>query len=361
MMEWIFISCVILISSIISYEDWKKSLIRNKLLLVLIFIIIAYNIVLFVIHRENYLLSSLWNIVFSISFGFILWELRFWSAGDSKMFIVLSLILLSFIPSTENPIWLDFLINTFVPLFIFYLFYTLLRSSKKDVKDAIKTSFNFYRIFVVICIFIGLSWFLTIPFSFFGLKQNLILSLIFLFVIIEVTERYFPFKLEIIFILFAILRLIIDFNNVFTLNFLLENLLIVFVFIFFRFFTLELSFKANTYSVKIPKLKIGMRPAEGIMKIKEKGRYKYKKMRLIQFSEYDLLKQRTEKFIINVGDEGLVENDIKLLNNLFKQNKLGFDSLLIHTTMPFAIFLLMGFIITSFFKSNLFITFKSMI
>jgi len=352
MIEWIFLSMVVLISSIISYDDWKRNIIKNKFLLILILATVMYNFYLFIFQHEVFLSTYFWSLIGSLVIGFFLWEFGFWPAGDSKMFIVLSFVLFSFLPPAENIVLLDFLVNSFVPLFLFSFFHVLFKSSKRDLTNAMKSSFNLHRILTIALIFIGLAWFLSLPFSIIGFQQNLLISLAILFLIMEALERYFPFKLEVAFVLLAIARIIIDYKNVLTLNFLFENVLIIFVFVFFRFFILELSFKTNTYSVKISKLKIGMRPAEGIMKTKERGKIKYIKMKLIQFSEYDILKHRSKKFIHSISDEGLTENDIKLLNNLASKNKLESNSLLIHVTIPFAIFILAGFVFTAIFNTS---------
>jgi len=88
------------------------------------------------------------------------------------------------------------------------------------------------------------------------------------------------------------------------------------------------------------KLKPGMILAEGIFR--ERGRLQ--KIRFLQSSLVESLQQRRKKFIHSIGE--LTEKDVKLLKKLRKEGRIMFGKILVYETHPFAIFILLGYVIT---------------
>lgn len=346
--ESLYILSIIFASSYISYQDWKENIIKNKLLLLLISIGVLYsalNFSLVLSNMENLLI----NIFFAFLTGFVFWLTGFWPAGDAKLFIVFSFLISIYFSSIfSSYLWLDLLVNTFVPLFFFFLVFIFLKSDRNELKKSFKFAFKPYNIFIIIISYLGIVWFILKPLNLLGIPTNFFTSFVILFIVIEIIHKIVSFKMEILYIVLVLARVALDYKNLFSLYFLLELFELIVVFVFFCFFFLRLSFKLNTQKIKLKNLKPGMKVAEGIVKNE-----KYEKILLIHYTFYDVLKQKTFKFIHNTGEEGLSIKDVKLLNRLRKEKKLDFDSILIHKSIPFAIFLLIGFSITFLINQNL--------
>ena len=182
--------------------------------------------------------------------------------------------------------------------------------------------------------------------------MNIFIFVVMLFFVMEFVNRFLSFRLEVLYILLAVLRVIIDFRNIYTINFILEIFSIIFVYLFFRFFILRLSYNLNTQKVKISDLTVGMRPAEGVLEKKEKNKITYEKIKLFHFDYIDFLFQKRKKFIHSISDEGLTKEDVRKIKYMSSNRELLFDKILIYKTTPFAIFLLVGFVITVLLKGN---------
>lgn len=359
-MELVYILSILFIGAIISYYDWKRGIIRNKLLLVLLLIGILYYSYNFSFITSN-TSPFLWNIFWAVCIGIFLWFIDIWPSGDAKLFILLSILLPTGILLTSRFPTRDFLINSFVPLFVVYLFIIFIKTSKKEIKDALKFAFSPYRIFLVFLVILGFLWFIMKGFSLIGVQPNIFIFVIMLFFIMEFVNRFLTFKLEIFYIVLAVVRLLIDFKNVYTIGFAFEFLSILFVYLFFRFFVLKLAFHLNTQAVKIKDLEPGMRSAEGILKKQEGKKTMYEKIKLFHFDYIDFLFQKRKKFIHSVSDEGLTQEDIEKIKKMRKEGELPFDEILVYKTIPFAIFLLLGFIITVLINGNFINALKMMI
>ncbi|OYT55617.1 MAG: hypothetical protein B6U68_04575 [Candidatus Aenigmarchaeota archaeon ex4484_14] len=174
MIEFIF---PILIGILISYEDFKKSLIRNKYVLLLLIYALLFQLY-FGIETMLFISTFLSSLIIS----FLFWYLGMWPAGDAKLFFALSLL--------------------FPPLFIF----------------------------------LGFAWLFTSILSLLKLPSNFFITIFAMFVAYEILRKFFTAKTETFFVLCAIVRLIIDYNNIYTIPFLYKFFTTLFVFIVLRFF-----------------------------------------------------------------------------------------------------------------------------
>jgi len=300
----------------------------------------------------------LMNFFLTLFISLLLWFVGFWPAGDAKLFIIYSLLLpleifrFSFYPA------MDLLINTFVPIFFVYMFLAFFRSDKQRIISSLKYAFEPYKIFLITVIFLGVAFFITLPLAMVGLPVNLFTFIVVLFLIIEIADRIIPVNLEFFYVFVAIIRLIIDYKNVYTLTFMKQLFLVIFIFLFFRFFILRLTFYLNTKKVKIKDLKPGMRIAEGISEVERNGKKFFEKIELIHYAVYDFLYHKKKKFIHEIGDEGLSSKNLEKLRKLREEGKIPFDEILVHQQMPFAIFLLIGFLLTLYFNGNFLLILK---
>lgn len=335
----LYIASALIVGAIVSYEDLRHGLIRNKYVLLLLMLFLFY--VLFNIHLYSKI-GFLIHLVWALFVGFFLYLIDLWSAGDGKLFIVFSLLIP--IRVLSQVTYLDFMINSFAPLFFSVFIYTLFTAGTKKIKESIEYAFRAYNVFLIVTIYLGIAWFILLPLSFIGIPTNLFTFIIAIFIVVEIFRRVTSVNLEYLFIFLAVLRLVIDYKNVFTLNFALGLTVTVFVFLFFRFFALKLTFKENVIRKGIENLEPGIEVAEGIKKKKDG----YEKKELMQSTFYDFLYQKKESF---VHSKTLTEDDIEKLRSLAEKGEIPRE-ILVHKHIPFAVFIYFGFILTILIKTN---------
>jgi len=342
MLEAAYLVLVFAIGLVVSAQDIRKGFIKNGLLTVLMLLFAAF----FSLEMGSFAPLAgafLYNLLLSSALSVAMWAFGLWPSGDSKLFIVLSAMLPpQVLASSASPLS-DMLINSFVPLFFFYFLATVVRSRKPDLKASLKKAFEPYRVAFVAFIYLGIAWFISALFTYVGITSP-VLFIIILFVTVEVFYRTKKINLEYLFIGAAALRLVIDYRAVYEVGFLSAMTATVLVFIVFRFFFLDLAFIGNTRLVKIKDLMPGMKLAEGIVKRKDGT---YEKKRIVLFTIYDVLRFGvTERFIHGISDEGLTEKEVGRITSLAGEGKLSFDEVLIHVSVPMAMFLFAGFFLT---------------
>ena len=343
MIDIILYSLFIVTLIIISYEDLKKGKIRNILLIALFFL--AAGALFYRGITYGFSVSILYQILFSSLISFLLWFSGFWPSGDAKLFIACSIFLFSLLPNVFNT----FTINIFLPFFLFYLFFLPIKTNKGEVKKAFKRAFGGYEIFLISTIFFGLVWIIAQLFSFFGLPTNFFVYIFVLFLIIEVVNKISPFNLEFFYVICAIIRVFLDYRTIYTTTFWITFLKMIIVYQFFVSFILKLSLNVNMKKVKIGELEPGMVLSEGIVKVKDKNKVTYEKKN-IGFLSLILPKKN---FIHNTTDDGLTVDDVKNIKNIKKEGKISFDELTVHKPIPFAVFILIGFVLTLLLKQNI--------
>ncbi|MCB9362110.1 prepilin peptidase [Candidatus Woesearchaeota archaeon] len=268
--------------------------------------------------------NPLQKIIVCIAIGFILWSLKFWTAGDGKLYTAFSLL----IPGGQS--WLLLMIVTFVPLFIHLSISAILKTRMLHI---IKTIINILRprhlaitaiaIFAfttaasILELFIG-----TLPMLY---KLSIFIAL---FMVIHRLKLFYIIAIPLI-----IYGLATE-----PLQRLQETGFLLLYFICFRFFALELGYFAMTKEIPLHKVKPGMVLAEDILNTTN-GIVRRKRL---FFSIFGYLKADEEKIIISAEPEGLSRNQIQQL----KQHNA--NAVRIHEIVPFAPALTVGATVTYF-------------
>ncbi len=343
MLELILIPALLL-GIYICYQDIRHGKISNVLVIFLLLLGIAYQAFSGTIMTETLAVASTFLYGFLISF--LLWWLGLWPGGDAKLFIVMLLLLPSGLYS--GSIILPYLANTFIPVFVFMTFYALFRSRAPYIKKAVSYSLNPYRISFIFIILIGFMWFFTGIIKLAGIQADYFMTILLLFAVYELFSITLSAKAEAFFILLAVLRVLLDFQGLFTMASLQFFLLVAGTFIFFRFFLIHLTYYTLTSEIRIEKLVPGMVLAEGIYP-KGKG---YAKESLLNPSLIDFIQQKKIRFIHGLDE--LTERDTERIKRLRKQGRIGFATVRICQTQPFAVFILIGYILTLLFQGGIF-------
>ncbi|MFP4151168.1 MAG: prepilin peptidase [Candidatus Aenigmatarchaeota archaeon] len=333
---------MIIAALFISYEDYRENLVRNRYVLTLL----AFGFI-FQLLQGNLLASPLrvaGIFVFGALVSFFLWFIGILPAGDSKL--LTSLLLYFPLTYYSHGLVVDFLINIFVPVFIFMFLYLLLKSDKEKVINSLKKSISPYRIVMIFVILIGFAWFIYAPLKVLGINVGYFGLVILLFLGYEILFRVSSGRTEIAFVVLAVLRVIIDFENALTLNFLFNTSLIVFLFVIIRFFTLSLSFQFYTEKKSIDDLKPGMELASGI---KEEGG-KYRIMEKIKASLVGYLMDRKEGYDLEPGP--LNREKISRLQKLERKENLEGEKVRVFEKQHFSTFIFAGYFLTFVIGTN---------
>ncbi|MEM4598474.1 MAG: A24 family peptidase C-terminal domain-containing protein [Candidatus Diapherotrites archaeon] len=339
-----FFAFAIFVSLAISLKDIKYGKIPNKYIVLLLASGIFYQ----AISAADYL-KVVFTFFYALAVAFLLWLFGIWPAGDAKLFSVLFLLLPQTLYASPN-LTFDFLVNCFVPIFFFMFFIIIAKSRFSVLKDAIKFTFQPYRVTILALALLGFVWFLSKLLSLIAFGQAIFsdyfVMLLLLFLTYEAFRRILSAKLELLFFALAVLRVVLDYRNVYSISFMLNFATMIGVFLFFRFFIIYLAFKLYTKSVPIKKLKPGMCPAEMIL---QKGNG----FERVSFLNSGLLAFGNEKrgqILHNI--DCLSEDDIKKIKKLRREKKIPFDDMLINFTQPFAIFIVLGYALTVLFGTS---------
>jgi len=303
-----------------SYTDIKYGKIKNIhiiLLLVaglLINIFFTKTLLNVSMNPKEDFLQTIFNFFISLSFGFFLWSASLWSQGDAKLFLGYSLLLpvftykhgyISFFPS------LAILINTFIPIAVFYLLNSFLHAKLKNLKTTIKQIFSPKNLINLVLYIFGLSFIIQLILSHFNISLSFILQTIILFILMEVLNKISS-KVTLIFsVIGFMLGVLFSFSSIFTLYFLFQLLSTMALFSILKLLLSITEFYSE--SVKIKNLKAGMMLSEQLVKTK-KG---MEKREFSLMTIFDIIKSMKESFMGDVKTR-LTEEDVKQLQKMRK-------------------------------------------
>lgn len=333
-----------------SYTDIRFGKIKN----ITVLLIILSGIMVNIFFTKTFLNSPfkiLINSALSLIIGFLLWNFDFLSAADAKLFFAFSLLIP--LKTYEKGTILYFpsyiiLVNSFVPIAIFFLLYSIIKMDLKHFKQEIKRMLTFRWILTMTIFMIGfssISYFLNDTFN---LKINYIFQIILMFIIFEIFNNFKRIFMYITFIIFSVLVLIISPETIFTLTFLKSVISGVLIFSTLRLLIKNLDDFSLTKNVRIEDLEPGVSLAEDITK--KKGEYIKQQTTLV--NPFTLLRYAKNKLFSSFSGK-LTEKDIKKIQKLQAEKKINFKEIRIKKTIPFAPFIFSGVLLTYIVKGNI--------
>ena len=361
-----------------SRSDMAHGLVRNRLVLAFSCLGLLLNLV-HGIGEQGYFLVYFSNAAVTFILGFSLWHAGFWSAADAKMLSAYSLLLplevyqlgfSAFFPSQL------ILFNTFVPVFLVMFLRVFTNVSLADIRHVLSrvTVPRLFRDLALV--FFGASWVFSLVFSVLGIPSGYFLSLFLVFILFGFFERFASIKATALFGAMCVLRLVFDFQSVFSFAFLLSFLWPLFLFWFFVYLVSYLGFYANSVPVKIGDLRPGMVPVQMPDAIPRGCKYVKRDLFHASFlslfsgkRSFPLFSQampfKEMEALEHVPDEhkiyefksihsGLSAMDVSLFRELERNGLLGFDSLRVSVSTPFAHALFAGVLLTYLAKGNFF-------
>ena len=327
-----------------TYQDIKHRRISNNLVVASLLTGMLFNLsfldtVMSVVY--------IYNLLFAAFLGFFLWYVWFWNAGDGKLLLgfvaVMPIELLSRCGLALYAY--DVIFYTFVPVFFVLLFLLLIKTRPRDIKNLMENYFSLRVVGYIFIAFFSFHWIISLLNRLVRLNLNMFLSIVLLFLFFSSMERVLKIDLRKAFIYTAVLRVMFDFSNLFTISF-WQNILIHFVvFIFFVYFVLHLAFIKYAKHVKVQDLKPGMLLAESIVKKGER----YVPRTEVYISLFSFLVSRSrESAFVETKPSGLTIDEVARLKKLQKEGKLSVGAVLVQNRLPFAPFLFLGVVLSLF-------------
>jgi prepilin signal peptidase PulO-like enzyme (type II secretory pathway) len=221
------------------------------------------------------------------------------------------------------------------------------------IKKKLRETFNFSNFFNMAIYIFGFSYAVNFILNFLNIKLDMFSQIFVLFLLMEIIGKILPKSLNKLSGILSLFRLLFSLNSIFTLSFLWNYIISLFL---FQITWLLISFLINysfAENVKIKDLKPNMALGEKLIKVKNGFEKKEISSVMNIFSILRLVKEElTSSNSISITK--LSENDIEVLKKLQKEKKLKFATLQIVKTTPFAPLLLIGVLITCLFEGNLF-------
>ncbi|MFP4424107.1 MAG: prepilin peptidase [Candidatus Woesearchaeota archaeon] len=337
-----YLILIILLGLLTSYTDIRHGKIKN---VILILFFVAGLILNFQLS-----FSFLLSLLISIVIGYLLWDLGFWTAADGKLFTVFSVLIpLGLYAAHSSYVFsssVNILINTFVPMFAFFLMYSISKTPLLQMKVIAKRVFapgHLLNIFLSIFVFALASDLLH---SYIGITLDYFISLVVLFVMYSFV-MWLPLsrKQKLVgLVIFLVLSLF----TISIMDFLISVFFFFAAFVIFRAFALEMGFDHLTVPVRIVDLKPGMVLADTFYAHKET----VVKRRALFTSFFSYLRERGQEKFIDPSSEGIKRKDIRKLKDLAKKHP-TLTHVRVHQTIPFAPFLFAGVILTVFFEGSM--------
>lgn len=368
-----FIVGIIILGIITSYTDIRYGKISNKHILSGIIYAILINTLAFFsfeAHNWNAYLHYFISTTFTLLISFIFWNIGLWTAGDAKLFFVFNLLTppdLINIGYKGMFYGLVFFTNIFGTMLFFFIFKLLIKIKKKEIFASIKKTFKIKDIAIIMLFIFAIgAIFRLFSFEMYG---NFFLGMLIIFIGYSVLESLVGNKMVPTLIIVALIRVIIDFKNIMSIEFLKQFLTLCLTLLIARFLLLRLSFYAFTQKIKVRDLKEKMFLAEDIwtMKITETNEarksilkkqgitteIKYQKQPIENLTIFAYLRNKPFFFKNYDKNLGLSKTNIEWFEN--NKNNLKFHFIRVYETMPFAPFISVGVLTTILVKGDLFL------
>ena len=338
MLIYWFLPMIPLLGIVTSYEDIKFGKIRNKwVVLAIVYSVIAYASLFLLGNVYGLTIDSIFRIAFNamlaLAIGFALWHMGLWRAGDAKLFF--AFVMLVPIHSKGFSSFFVILAATFVPVMAYFLAQIFLKTSYEEKLSHFKRALESKTMLRIALFIFGISWLAQISLNYFGLRGNIFLLLLIMYLLYNFVEKVFKFDFIYIVLAVSLARILFD-KSIYTFSFLPWFLALLLLFLIVRVFIVSMGMKYFSYEVQLSQLREGMIPAEVIFR--RSGRY-FKRMK-----SFSIIGEAKSKGRLLFNPDVLGKNDIKRLKSL--QKRLPFRTLRIQSTMPFAPFLFSGVILT---------------
>jgi hypothetical protein len=360
-----FLPAIILLGIITSYEDLKFGKIRNRYVISSLFYALIVNMIImgyFALNKGwinySYLIGWVTGILFALILGFMLWYNKFWTAGDAKLYMAYS----ALVPlSAYNFGYIKYanslviLINTFVPLALFYFIKIMFKTSFNEKITTLRDLLQIKPLFNYVVFIFVILW-LPILLSPIGMGINFVEIMVLTMSLSFFLRKFFKKNVVVVMTIIGIIRLILD-RGVYTVEFLVQFSTLFLILIVFKTFFVELGKVVFCDKIKINELQKGMVLLSQIYK--KKGKYEIEQDKNKFKKEIDELSNEKKSYLFKQRGEGLNGKNVIKIKKLYKEGKFTSSTVQINKITPFAHYMFIGVLLTIFLRGNIFSTIMS--
>ena len=361
-----FLPGILALGIITSYEDIKTGKIRNKwIIAALVYAFLVYAVLLanyFFTTGLNYhyLIELVTNFIFAVAIGYCFWHFGIWTAGDGKLFIAFASIIPFSVYSIGYLEWtpsITLLVNIFIPALIWIMGYMFFKVKIKYIVENIlpllKELVNIKKLFIITGYIFAIQWVIQIILSLIGLGNNYVLMIVATILAFSVLEEKFKDKSMSIILIISAARLILD-ANIRNVSFAVNLIIMVFGWKLFRSVVGGVLFRLGqevfSKKIMVSGLKEGMILQDGIQKSRNKPKEKGTVVKKDGVFYIKKVKGPKETYdFIDEQPEGLTKAQVRKIKNI------GFKTIQISQTIPFAPLTFLGVILTLLVKGNILI------
>ena len=364
LLDFMNIPVVLALGIITSVQDMKSGKIKNKWIIIgIAYSLLSLGIMILTLGLNNipvnieYLRIYCLNILISLVVGFIFWLSKLWSPGDGKLFLMYaSLIPLSAYKWGDIGLFPSYiiLINTFTPVLFYFLVKLFSRINPGIVIQEFKKILDPKLLLSFALFLFGFGFLSRIILSYLAIQNSQVINIILILGMMILFQNVLKINLNITGIALSAVRVIFDFSAVFSYAFLATFLVQYVFFVLLIYFILNLGFHAFSKPIYIEDLKPGMSLAEDI--VDEKG--EYIKIRPISVSFISSFFNFMQARSIFSDYSSLSESDILRIKKLHSEGKFKDHVIFIYEKIHFAVFMLIGIIITLIFRGNFLMALK---
>jgi prepilin signal peptidase PulO-like enzyme (type II secretory pathway) len=237
---------------------------------------------------------------------------------------------------------------------------------KKISMGFLKEFFNPKQLLNSVLYLFAIFWIIQILMSLIGLSNNYLLMIGLTVVTMSIIQKKFKKKSLYVMILLSLLRLFID-KSIYSLSFLINMLILVFVWRLFRSFLCgsisKLGREIFTKNTNINKLKPGMILSEMIQRKEKITHHELKELK--KQSNIKIIKHLGKYYIkkpkSHINFDSFLEEEAEGLTQkqIDKLKKIGIREIHVSQTIPFAPFMLLGVLLTIISNGNILILIKA--
>jgi hypothetical protein len=261
-----------------------------------------------------------------------------WGAGDAKLFVTYALLVPISTYNNNTPLpQTDLIINTIIPLFVYLIFFALLKSNKKHKIDAIKKTLRPRNLLFSLLVVFSLSWVTGTALTLLGIQSNYLLSLVAILTLSRILGQTLKEKTAYLFLAMAAARIALNTHQIISETFLMRFLILTLGYIITSAFIRNVGELYKDH-IHVTQLKEGDIIADTITR---DGR------KVIE-------KNISENMILLKADGGPADRDtVRKISSLYKTNKLKFNKIMIRQKIRTAPFMFLGTMITLVCGSNI--------
>lgn len=353
LLAMLLLPAVFIVGAITSYEDIKLGRIRNKwIIFSLAYSLAALIIVVLFMYAQNeainksYIVIYFVNAAFAFLVGFLIWLFGLWSPGDAKLFFAYSVLVpLSLYSGSSADYFPSFAIlaYTFVPFLVFYIIMVFFRTGSRLKLNVLNSMLKPKFLLDTIPFIFAFTWLGSLFLSYIGkylpAANNFFIILLFLFIAPVFFANVLRIGYRKVGIALSLAAILFSYEMVFTLEFLRHFAIILVLFLFIRYFMLNLAFEVFSYPIYIEDLKPGMVIAENYLS--KKGRYFKRKVAPLGF--FSAMLGRSEgNLLLSSGSDGLTLKEAEKIKKLHSNGQIKGHTIRVFQTLPFAPFIFMG-------------------